>query len=557
MRMKSNFSLLIKMRFLMFYNERLKTTKKKTATFSIALLLIAAVGFFSELFNKRVISGIFEESPELVEFLIPAIFSIFLSIVFIIQITESLKSLLPNFYKTADFQYLISMPIKMKDIMSLKFISHIFKTNKFFFFVFMTFIIALGKSVDFQWYLYLALIIAYVIVAISPTIIGIIIGMILLRFMKIKTYNKVMGTVSFSTTILFWYLFFSAKDLMEKISLFIVKIFENDIFVILFPPFSISNFLTNLYLNNFVESFKYLLFAVVVTILITLFGYFVVSKTYYKGWLNISSDYAEKKKKDVKKPLKKDFSQKSLIGTILKYEVARGFKNKEMIWPFLTCIIFQYSVIATFSFTKLLENSLLLQIAIIILVSDFFVNACAEILFLPAEAVTDKKLIKNRYIFYKFFPIDSKTIYFTNFLRNFIIAFFLAIPGSILFGIFNSLGIINTLLIILYQIGLLIASISINNALNNVYISKYILKKDFLGNLLYYLMLILLYFFTVGLIALYAFDFQFYHNTIFEPFLSFVLSNKYFVITTSVITMILSVVLSKKVGEKAWVNTEF
>jgi hypothetical protein len=73
--MKSNFSLLIKMRFLMFYNERLKTTKKKTATFSIALLLIAAVGFFSELFNKRVISGIFEESPELVEFWFTSNFS--------------------------------------------------------------------------------------------------------------------------------------------------------------------------------------------------------------------------------------------------------------------------------------------------------------------------------------------------------------------------------------------------------------------------------------------------------------------------------------------------
>ncbi|HCW51620.1 MAG TPA: hypothetical protein DGR79_06100, partial [Clostridiales bacterium] len=172
--------------------------QRSTTMLLVGASLLATVGA-AQLLRRYVLAEFLDPAW----FVNPAfgwvIFSLVAAFVFLATLTQSMVYLIPKFYRSADLNYLLALPIPPNQVLTIRFLAAQLQSSLSVLFLSLVMLMAIGFSIGAPWYYYAALLPIFWVFTLIPAGIGLLIGMMLLRVMTVKAFTRLAGVLSLGT----------------------------------------------------------------------------------------------------------------------------------------------------------------------------------------------------------------------------------------------------------------------------------------------------------------------------------------------------------------------
>ncbi len=535
-------NLLFHKNYLMFYNQYLESPKKKLKLAALILFLIAFFIGGSHIIAAKLFDPLTPDEMVHAKAIMQTMLFSFLMLFSVIQFFSSAISIIPDFYESADMQYLISTPIKASILLLYKLITHTLNVMKKESFIALPLIISAGFLTRPSWLFYVLMPFVYFFVVASSACFGIVVGMYMLNKMPIKRYKLIMslGQNVFIGGIWLIYVFkwVNFDALMPLLNTTIFK----GLLTVFFPPYAASHLLAGISFGLDGWFFVYAgAFAILITI--TIGGASLVANRYfYSGWMNNSITPKPLKRKKQPKNLNMPSNKvRTPLWCLVQSQWLSALKNYELLYPGL--IMYGVYAAVVYGSIRMPDLSLDLRSIALFVAGFFFVNLGTAMPLMSSEISKNPKLEKQQYALFKTFPISSKKYMLFKLLSQGIPTFIIITLGFVIATLFTEMSLGTLILLLLLQTFFYIIHLIQNTSFLVIYYQKYYDSNKFLGNIISFSLSALFYTLSFGL----------YLASVFEWFIL-------------PLPLIASVVLAYGIfqiffvfplGVNAWAKTEF
>ncbi|WP_350342676.1 hypothetical protein PRVXT_001930 [Proteinivorax tanatarense] len=547
----NNLLLLYKMQWIMFVN-RFFGNKKQAAT-SIAFFL-AIITFFVlvvRFLNARFFYDLQNVPQQEIQVILALIFIISFAILFTFQLFSSLTNLVANFYKSPDLNYFVTTPLNPGVILIFKLINHTFISIGKESLLFFPFYISLAISINATTFFYILLPIVYFIVAAMAASIGIIIGMLLLKKLSIKSYRYIVNIGNFLAFVLVWGIVLTdILQIPQPIIKLAERVITEESIILIIPFVSGAELLTQIASGFKVAALKPLAYLLAVATFILFLTYFIAKHNFFTGWMNNS--YVKHKQKNKKLKSKRNLKVASNnlhpIFCVVKNEWIRATKNYDIM---AGALVLYGLYIAMLFYLSSSDISFNLIISAAMLGGMFLVTTGTSVLLISSEIILNPYAAKYQFSILKFLPLKAKDVLTARLIMNYVPSAVILSMGlsGLLFSIQQTMFTLIT--IVLIQLIILLGYTTLNQSYEIIYYQCYYKKQNFLGGLISFVAPAIYLILTIGLFILYQ------AKPLFSSSWINVILNMPTIATIAIVTIVLQLTYTYRLGAKAWDKMEF
>lgn len=537
----------VKLRFSFLKNSLFKDSNTIKKTLSIALVMVVGQIALTRILYKTVFSNIFI-MDEMVNGLLIVFFFVAVTWIYLISFAQSINAFIQNFYKSPDMNYLITIPIPFNHVFLFRFLEHNFNSTKGMLFLFFPFLSALGLWANAPFTYFLLIIPYYFLISIIPSVLGVIISMISLRFVPAKVFNTIIPVFTFAINVSFALMFTRAQSISTTYIIRIIEFFEKPWVSNMIPPISGIK----LFYSSIVTEWSLLTFLLLllITFVLVVFAFIISKKWYFEGWMrnqHVIEEVAKKKK--VRSNRGSSFKSKSIIVWI-ETEWKMAIRNHEMLMGSIFMFLFFIFAVFTLTYSNLFSENPIIGVSMLIMIASITNIMAISILFIPAEIKNDKNLWKKRYWLLKIMPVNERKIFNIQCNMFFIPAFIISFLGIIVYSLVSGLSIGIMILSTISLFLVLYSSSAVYVCGELVSLTDFFEQYAFFGNLATFLIPLIYGVFSSGIVTLYLAK-DFLSQVAFLSSINGLLSLP-ITIVISVFTVIFTFVVSKLVFEKVW-----
>lgn len=321
--------------------------------------------------------------------------------------TESMNRLVPGFYKAQDLPYLMSLPLSTKSVLAYRYILHLITAVFHGTILPFPFWLSLGRELGAAWSFYLFIPLVLCIASVIPSVAGLWIGMMGLRWMGRKTFMAVVSVAGIALSMIMpIFIFGMGVDMAPRILALASRLHTPLIRYLLGLFSGVSPMMGSLQGAFWVPVFQLLLLAFFSFFIATL-SLFLLAPTFLHGW-HTMQQHTENKKQKVSQEVRGE-------------EVCVPFRLAKTLWLLASrnqeCLMGSIVLLLGFVATVFLgvrgvlfpENPLL-AFLIITLGGSLVTSMAYQIPLTPLEVVADEKLIKGQYWLFKVAPLQGQEV---------------------------------------------------------------------------------------------------------------------------------------------------
>ncbi len=279
-----------------YTRDELKRRAGRIIGTSVGVIIFSLILFYS----TKLISLIYNRlDADLASVIFDIVLDYAFAMMFIFIIFTGIASSLYILYSSTDLQLLLSLPIKHRTVFTYKFVEALTVNSYLFFIVLFPFLISYGMTSQMPLVYYPVMLIVFISVLSIPTSLGVLIGMIVVRYINPKRAREIMAIVGGLFGLLIWlssqilsrYAGELVPDLKsmdtEGIKQYISAIFDKPFLKIL-PSTWGSNTLFYIHNGNYSEFILYFLLITATAGILVFVCITMSQKIYYSGWSNTS-----------------------------------------------------------------------------------------------------------------------------------------------------------------------------------------------------------------------------------------------------------------------------
>jgi hypothetical protein len=440
---------------------------------SVGAWVLATVG--AAHFFRRYVLAEFLDPARLVN---PAagwvIFGLVAAFVFFATLTQSMVYLIPKFYRSADLNYLLALPIPPNQVLTMKFLAAQLQSSLGVLFLGLVMLMATGFSIGAPWYYYAALLPIYWVFTLIPAGIGLLIGMMLLRVMTAKTLTRLAGVLWLGTMIA-WFVFVGLST--ERLMALFTRGLElfgrlRHLPADLIPLVSAGRLLTALATGEPLQGLRPLLMLISLTGAAMLLIFWSARHLFYQGWL-VTQSAPSTQPRIASRP---EAARRTKVYRpwvmVLLTEWRRAGRNEEMRVPWLATVGGYVAVVLSVvdgAWFQRLGGSPELGLMVLVLGAAVLLPIGTAALFLSAEQLSGArsgaeaiKLLKRGMSLMKALPLSTAEVVLVSVLKMPALPFLLGAGGILVYALRAEVGFVSTLLAVI-GLALLLAGSSVSS----------------------------------------------------------------------------------------------
>lgn len=540
----------IKLRYLVLKNTLWKDFRTVARTLAIGTAIVTAQVFLARLFHKYIFAGtvlpLEQARGALTVLLLLAVIWIYA-----ISFVQSIHGFLRNFLQSPDLSYLVSVPIPFNYVFLSKFVDHIASSIRPMLFLIFSFLAATGLLVSASWIYFVSIIPIYVLVAIIPCTLGVLVAMAVSRVVSAKMLSLITSLLTFTTNVIFASLFSRAQELFSdhlgKLLVLAHRPWVSDVLPVTagVKLFSAA---------AFTENAGYaVLFLTVMSALVVAAAFFISKQWFYEGWVRNQMVFAEVKKNS-STTRKQAYSRRGDIGEWISTEYKMALRNREMFTGCLSMLMFFLFATFLLTYKGFFSAEPLLGISLLITIAAMFNIMAISIPFIPFKITTDKSLWKRRYWLLKTMPLTGEKVFIAQCIMYFVPGFTISLAGVVLYSLVIGLNYPLILLSALFLLVILVGSAALYATVELVSLGTFFEQNAFLGNLMTVVLPVAYGALSVGTVALFLAGELVAGISILSRASS--LLSIPLVALISAVTVLASVLVARMVFTRAWVQLE-
>ncbi len=443
--------------------------QRSTTMLLVGASLLATVGA-AQLLRRYVLAEFLDPAW----FVNPAfgwvIFSLVAAFVFLATLTQSMVYLIPKFYRSADLNYLLALPIPPNQVLTIRFLAAQLQSSLSVLFLSLVMLMAIGFSIGAPWYYYAALLPIFWVFTLIPAGIGLLIGMMLLRVMTVKAFTRLAGVLSLGT-IGSWFAFVGLPP--ERLMPLFTRGLElfgwlRHLPADLISLVSAGRLLTALAIGEPLQGLRPLLMLILVTGAAMLLIFWSARHLFYQGWLVTQSAPSTQPRKASRPEAARRTKVYRPWVVVLLMEWRRAGRNEEMRVPWLVTVGSYVAVVLFLidgAWFQRLGGSPELGLMVLVLGAAVLLPMGMGALFLSLEQLGGARsseeaitLVKRGMSLMKALPLSTTEVVLVSVLKVTALPFLLGAGGILVYAPLAEVGFVSTLLAVIGLALLLVGS---------------------------------------------------------------------------------------------------
>lgn len=334
---------------------------------------------------------------------------------------------------------------------------------------------------------YLLMIPAYFLLAVMPTGLGVIIGMLGMRMLSVRVYSFISSAVPTALGVIVWILAVGFSQMLSRLApLFrwVSWMLEMELAADIIPPLATSRMLIIAAHGEAAGLWRPGFFLVAVNSLVFLAVLAAARQLFYPGWLG-AVPFSDRSPARRRAPAAGEPTVRSWPAwrSIAIMDWVYGLRNTDMRPVALVMAAALLVPAAVVGGGALLAESDLLPATMLMAVAAFYALSAASVLFVPMEISVNRDLIRERYWLLKALRVSASSVLVGKCVAHAVPAAGLGVVAMVLFGILRGM---NSVLLAASMAGIaaVVATCTISSVAWEVMLLSWFRDRMGLGNFL-------------------------------------------------------------------------